>query len=158
MQKLYFEDFHVGDSFDLGSISVTQEEIIDFARQFDPQVFHIDPALAKASFFGELVASGWHTGALFMRLLVDALFSKVDSMGSPGVDEIRFLKAVRPGDALSGRFTVIETRPSSSRPYLGIIKAQGTLHNQNGELVLSMVSTHFFGCRPPEKASSDVSC
>lgn len=158
MQKLYFEDFHVGDSFDLGSISVTQEEIIDFARQFDPQVFHTDPALAKASFFGELVASGWHTGALFMRLLVDALFSKVDSMGSPGVDEIRFLKAVRPGDALSGRFTVIETRPSSSRPYLGIIKAQGTLHNQNGELVLSMVSTHFFGCLPPEKASSDVSC
>jgi acyl dehydratase len=151
MQKLYFEDFHVGDSFDLGSISVTQEEIIFFARQFDPQIFHIDPELARDSFFGELVASGWHTGGLFMRLLVDALFSKVDSMGSPGVDEIRFLKAVRPGDILSGRFTIIDTRSSSSRPYLGILRAQGELYNQDGELVLSMISTHFFGRR------SDVS-
>ncbi len=148
MQKLYFEDFHVGDSFDLGSISVTQEEIIAFARQFDPQIFHIDPEQAKASFFGELVASGWHTCALYMRLLVDGLFSKVDSMGSPGVDEVRFLKAVLPGDTLSGHFTVIETRPSKSRPYLGILRAQGELYNQHDEQVLSMISTHFFGCRP----------
>lgn len=148
MQKLYFEDFHVGVSFDLGSISVTQEEIIAFARQFDPQLFHLDLEQAKASFFGELVASGWHTCALYMRLLVDGLFSKVDSMGSPGVDDIRFLQAVRPGDILSGRFTIIETRPSKSRPYLGILRAQGELYNQHGEQVLSMVSTHFFGCRP----------
>ncbi|HLI05477.1 MAG TPA: MaoC family dehydratase [Ktedonobacteraceae bacterium] len=155
MQKLYFEDFHVGDSFDLGSISVTQEEIIDFARQFDPQVFHIDPEQAKHSFFGELVASGWHTGALLMRLLVAGLFHKVDSMGSPGVDELRFLKAVRPGDSLSGCFTVIETRPSKSRPYLGIIRARSTLHNQHGEQVLSMVSTHFFGCRPAEHTNRE---
>lgn len=153
MQKLYFEDFHVGDSFDLGSISVTQDEIIAFARQFDPQLFHIDPELAKDSFFGELVASGWHSGALFMRLLVDGLFSKVDSMGSPGIDELRFLKAVRPGDTLSARFTVIETRPSKSRPYLGIVRAQDDLYNQKGEQVLGMVSTHFFGCRPVEHAS-----
>lgn len=145
---LYFEDFHVGDTFDLGSISVTQEEIITFARQFDPQVFHTDPEQAKASFFGELVASGWHTGTLYMRLLVDALFSKVDSMGSPGIDELRFLRPVRPGDTLHGRFTVIDTRSSQSRPYLGILRARGELFNQHNELVLSMISTHFFGRRP----------
>jgi acyl dehydratase len=145
---LYFEDFHVGDTFDLGSISVTQEEIITFARQFDPQVFHTDPEQAKASFFGELVASGWQTGTLYMRLLVDALFSKVDSMGSPGVDELRFLRPVRPGDALHGRFTVVDTRSSQSRPYPGILRARGELLNQHNEPVLSMISIHFFGRRP----------
>ena len=145
---LYFEDFHVGDAFELGSIAVTQEEIIDFARQYDPQVFHVDPEQAKASFFGELIASGWHTGSLYMRLLVDALFSKVDSMGSPGIDEVRFIRPVRPQDTLHGRFTVIETRSSQSRPYLGILRARGELFNQHDEPVLSLISTHFFGRRP----------
>lgn len=147
MQKLYFEDFHVGDTFELGSTSVTEEEIISFARQYDPQIFHIDPEQAKASFFGQLVASGWHTGALFMRLLVNGLFNRVDSMGSPGVEQVRFVRPVRPGDTLHGRITIVETRDSQSRPYLGILRSHGEMYNQNNELVLSMVSTHFFGRR-----------
>src|SRR5258708_421531 len=101
----YFEDFQVGDIFDLGSTTVTEEEIISFARQFDPQPFHTDPVLAKDSIFGGLVASGWHTTAMFMRLFFDGLLHETASIASPGVDDVRWLKPVRPGDVLRARFT-----------------------------------------------------
>ena len=97
----YFEDFQVGDSYDLGvTPPVTAEEIIIFAQQFDPQPFHLDAEQAKNSIFGQLVASGWHTTSLLMRLLVDGLLNETISMGSPGVDEIRWLRPLRPGDTL----------------------------------------------------------
>src|SRR5579871_83649 len=100
MQKQYFEDFQVGETIHLGSREITAEEIIAFAHQWDPQPFHVDPDLAKESLFGGLVASGWHTAVMYMRLLVDGFLNETASMGSPGIDELRWRKPVRPGDTL----------------------------------------------------------
>ncbi len=145
----YFEDFHAGDTFDLGSTApVTAEEIIAFASQFDPQPFHLDAEQAKDSIFGQLVASGWHTTSLLMRLLVDGLINETISMGSPGVDEIRWLRPLRPGDALHARFIVLESIPSKSRPKMGILRSNCELFNQTDELVMTLKGTHFVGRRP----------
>jgi acyl dehydratase len=144
----YFEDFHVGDTFDLGSQTVTEDDIIAFARQFDPQPFHIDSELAKDSIFEGLVASGWHTTAIFMRLLVDGLLNETISMGSPGVQEVRWLRPVRPDDVLRAYFTVLECISSKSRTNLGIIRSNCEVINQAQELVMSLHGTHFFGRRP----------
>src|SRR5579859_3157513 len=108
MAHRYFEDFAVGHTLELGSYTITREEILAFARQFDPQPFHTDEEQAKASLYGGLIASGWHTASIFMRLLVDGLLNDTASMGSPGVDELRWLRPVRPGDTLRARFTVRE--------------------------------------------------
>ena len=144
----YFEDFQVEDTFNLGSLRVTEEEIIDFARQFDPQPFHIDPERAKDSIFGGLVASGWHITAMYMRLLFNGLIHETASMGSPGVEDVRWLKPVRPGDLLQASFTVLDSTPSSSRPNMGIMRSACELFNQSGELVMSMKGVHFVGRRP----------
>jgi acyl dehydratase len=144
----YFEDFQVGDIFDLGSTMVTEEEIIRFANQFDPQPFHTDPVLARDSIFGGLVASGWHTTAIFMRLFFDGLLHETASIASPGVDDVRWLKPVRPEDVLRARFTVIESTPSKSKKSLGIVRSRCEVFNQADELVMSLVGVHFFGRRP----------
>jgi acyl dehydratase len=145
----YFEDFHVGDTFDLDATTqVTAEEIITFARQFDPQPFHLDAEQARDSFFGQLVASGWHTTALLTRLVVDGLINETISMGSPGVDEIRWLRPLRPGDTLHARFSVLACTPSKSRPTMGVVRSQCALFNQEEELILTLVGLHFFGRRP----------
>ena len=146
----YFEDFHIGDTFDLGSLTVTAEEIIAFARQFDPQYFHTDPQHAQDSIFGGLVASGWHTGSLFMRLLVDGLLSKVESIGSPGLDQVRWLQPVRPNDILHGRLTVIDARVSQSRPTMGVLRSNCELFNQHNELLMTLIGIHFVGRQPGE--------
>src|SRR5947209_7301940 len=106
MPLRYFEDFAAGLTVDLGNVAFTTEGIIDFARQYDPQPMHTDPEAARASTYGGLIASGWHTAASFMRLLVDEVIGQSESIGSPGVDNLRWLKPVRPGDTLHGRFTV----------------------------------------------------
>jgi len=144
----YFEEFEVGETVELGSYTISQEEIISFASQYDPQPFHVDPERAKDSFFGTLVASGWQTAGLYMRLLVLNLLNDTVSMGSPGLEELRWTKPVRPGDTLQARFTVLETIGSKSRPNLGIVKGKGEVLNQNGEVVMSLVSTGFFGRKP----------
>jgi acyl dehydratase len=145
----YFENFHIGDTIDLGTTpAVKADEIIAFARQFDPQPFHLDAEQARDSIFGQLVASGWHTCSLLMRLLVDGLISQTISMGSPGVDEIRWLRPLRPGDAVHGRFTVLETAPSKSRPTMGIVRSRCELFNQDDELIMTLVGIHFVGRRP----------
>ena len=144
----YFEDFQVGDIFDLGSTTVTEEEIISFANQFDPQPFHTDPVLARDSIFGGLVASGWHTTAMFMRLFFDGLLHETASIASPGVDDVRWLKPVRPGDVLRARFTVIESTPSKSKASLGIVRSRCEVFNQADELVMSLAGVHFFGRKP----------
>ena len=105
-ENRYFEDYLPGAVHDLGSITIGEAEIIEFARRFDPQPFHIDPEAAKQSAFGGLIANGWHTASLAMRLLVDHYVSRVASLGSPGADEVRWRKPVRPGDTLSVRVTV----------------------------------------------------
>lgn len=144
----YFEDFHVGDTFDLGSIPITEEEIITFARQYDPQPFHVDLEQAKESFFGGLVASGWHTSALFMRMFVDTLLNQSASLASPGVEEVHWLRPVRPGDVLRGRFTVVDSKPSARRPEMGTIRSRCEMFNQHDELVMRLAGIHFFGRRP----------
>lgn len=146
----YFEDFSVGETIELGHISVTEDEIIAFATQFDPQPFHVNKEQASHSFFGELVASGWHTTSLYMRLLVDGLLNQSASLASPGVEQVRWPRPVRPGDTLYGRFTVTDSKTSKSRPNLGILRSNCELFNQRGELVMTLVGTHFLGRRPAE--------
>jgi len=144
----YFEDFTLGEVVELGSRSVSKEEIIDFARQFDPQYFHVDEERAKQSIYGGLIASGWHTAALTMRLAADGLILDSASMGSPGVDELRWLKPVRPGDTLSARFTVTEIRPSGSKPDRGIVKSFVEVRNQAGDVVLTWKALGMYRRRP----------
>ena len=148
MATLYFEDLEPGQVHELGSRAVSEEEIVAFARQWDPQPFHVDPAAAKDSPFGGLIASGWHTGAMWMRLYVDSLLDGEAAMGSPGIEELRWLAPVRPGDTLAGRLTVLETTPSERRPDRGTVRIRGEMVNQDGVIVLSMVSRGHFGRRP----------
>jgi len=149
MAGRYFEDFRVGEVITLGKRTLSAVEIIAFARDFDPQPFHTDPERAKASVFGGLVASGWHTAALYMRLLVDGMIAHVaHSMGSPGVDKIEWLQPVRPGDTLTGRLTIVDAIPSRSRPDRGTFKTLGEMVNQKGEVVMTIRGVGFFGRRP----------
>jgi acyl dehydratase len=133
-----FEDLPVGTRFTFGTVDVTEEAIIDFARAYDPQPFHVDPAGARAGPFGGVIASGWHTCALVMRLLVDGLLLDVAGAGSPGIDQIRFRHPVRPGDTLHARAAVIAARPSESKPDRGVITLRVEAYNQHEQRVLVM--------------------
>jgi acyl dehydratase len=144
----YFEDFVVGATFDLGEREVGQAEMIAFAREFDPQSYHTDPDLARSSIFGGLVASGWFTVGIYMRLLVDAILGQAASLASPGVEQVRWPRPVRPGDRLRARLTVLETRLLASRPDRGLVRTRGELLNQDGEVVLSLEAVNFLGRRP----------
>ena len=148
MSRLYFEDFHPGQVIELGTRTVSETEIVDFARQFDPQPFHVDRDAAAASHFGGIVASGWHTCSMLMRQIVDELLSRSVSHGSPGVDEIRWLKPVRPGDTLRMSMRVTESIPSKSRPDRGVLKCEYQGVNQHGEPVVTMKTLGMFGRRP----------
>lgn len=145
---LYFEDFQVGQQWESEQYQLSQESIINFARQYDPQYFHTDPVRAKDSPFGGLVASGWQTLGIYMKLLVEGLINRTASMGSPGMDEIRFLKPVRPGDTVHVKYVIIDCRTSNSRPDMGIMRFRGELYNQDQEQILSVVGTGFFGRKP----------
>ncbi len=144
----YFEDFKPGDVIELGSRTISKESILAFAREFDPQPFHTDEEAAKRSVYGGLLASGWHTGSLLMRILNDGLLKDTASLGSPGVDELRWLKPVRPGDVLSARMTVLESIPSRSKLDRGLIRSLMELRNQHGEIVLSVRGLSLLGRRP----------
>jgi acyl dehydratase len=130
---LYLEDFTLGAVFVLGATTVTEEAIIRFGREFDPQPFHVDPAEAERSAFGGLVASGWHVSSMFMRLLVDGLLHETAGLGGLGVDDMHFVVPVRPGDTLAGRAVVGEARPSKSKPDRGVLGLRMELVNQRGE-------------------------
>ncbi|MGD2023442.1 MAG: MaoC family dehydratase [Desulfobacterales bacterium] len=145
----YFEDFEVGDIFEIGSKKVTRVEMIAFAEAFDPQPFHTSEEKAQDSIFGKLVASGWHTCAIFMRLYVDHFLTETISLGSPGVDHVRWLKPVFPNDILSGRITILETKPSSNRAGVGSIKIKGEMLNQSGEVVMQLEGTGLFAKKHP---------
>jgi acyl dehydratase len=140
----YWEDFHVGDTTELGPVDVTRDEIVEFARRFDPQPFHVDEAAAAAGPFGGLVASGWHTTALFMGMFVRAILLESASMGSPGVDEIRWTAPVRPGDRLTGRVTVTAVEPSSTRPDRGTVFTANDVLNQDGVTVMTLRARGYF--------------
>lgn len=145
---IYFEDIKVGAKTISQSRSVTKEEIIDFATKYDPQPFHIDEEAARKSIYGGLIASGWHTAAIMMRLLVDNMGNQRAGLGSPGLDDLRWLLPVRPGDELRFESVVIETRRSQSRPGMGVIRSEVKLYNQNNEVVLSFNSIGMMMTRP----------
>jgi acyl dehydratase len=146
--KWYFEDFEVGKTIEVGSRTVTEEEIVDFAKQFDPQPFHVDNEAAEKSMYGGIIASGWHTCSMMMRLMVDGFLRESSSMGSPGVDEIRWIKPVRGGDTLTVTTTALETRPSSSKQDRGVVVTQWRATNQHGELVATIKGMGMFKRRP----------
>ena len=145
----YFEDFVEGETVDLGTFSYSEEEIIGFAKQYDPQPMHVDPEAARQSIYGGLIASGWQTATSYMRHLVDRVMLNSTSLGSPGVDTLRWLKPVRPGDTLRARFIILESRPSNSRPDWGIVRSRGEVLNQKDEVVMQLEAVNFFGRRPP---------
>ncbi len=143
----YFEDYVPGSKHEFGSIAVTQDEIISFAHKFDPQDFHTDPEAAKQTIFGGLIASGFHTAGLMMRLYADHYLSRVASLSSPGVDGLRWKQPVRPGDELSIRVTILEARRSSSKPDRGIVKSFIEVLNQKHEVVMTMEALNLLRCR-----------
>jgi len=144
----YFDDYLPGATYDCGSVSVSEDEIVSFARQFDPQPFHVDPAAAARGPFGGLVASGWHTAALVMRQLVDHYLPEEASLGSPGLDEMRWPDPVRPGDTLRVRASVVEARRSLSKPDRGIMKTAIEAVNQDGRTVMRATAINFLRVRP----------
>ena len=146
---IHWEDFEVGQSRPYGPMKVTRESIIDFARQWDPQPFHLDDDAAEASLFGRLAASGWHTCAMTMRLMCDGYLNDSAGLGSPGVDELRWLRPVYPGDTISAEMTVLETRVMKSKPHVGLVLSRWRVFNQEGEDVMTMQGWGMFAVRHP---------
>lgn len=146
--RYYFEDFSVGRVFDSGTRQLSEQDILGFAREYDPQYFHTDPEAAKQFIFGGLIASGWQTVGVCMRLMCDSYLLESSSMGSPGVDAVRWVKPVYPGDTLRMRATVIAAKPSSSKPDRGMATMRCNIYNQKDELVMHMQSVQMMGRRP----------
>jgi len=148
MPRRYFEDFPEGLSVELGSVAFTSEAIVEFARAHDPQPMHTDPVAAQSSIYGGLIASGWHTAALVMRLLVENYLAAESSLGSAGLDELRWPHPVRPGDTLRVRAMVVESRRSVSKPDRGIVKAVVEATNTDGATVMRATAINFMLVRP----------
>ncbi|HVG51500.1 MAG TPA: MaoC family dehydratase [Xanthobacteraceae bacterium] len=156
MAKLYFEDFAAGQVAEYGDMLVTAEDIKDFASQFDPQPMHLDEEAAKATIVGGLCASGWHTCAMMMRIIADGFLLNSSSMGSPGIDEIRWLAPVRPGDRLRVRSSIIETSEPRSRPDFGFVKTKFEVLNDAGTVVMHAITNLMLGRRTPRAANSVI--
>lgn len=153
---LYFEDFAAGQVVDLGAYEMTEAEIIEFGTRFDPQYFHIDPAAAADSVFGGLIASGWHTVSAWARLWIDTMLCQADSRGSPGMEQVRWLVPVRPGDTLRGSVEILETRPSRRHADRGTVFIRCTMTNQHGQLVFSAEGRGHFGRRRPAQSPAET--
>jgi acyl dehydratase len=149
----YFEDFPAGEVVEFGDREVTAQEIVAFARQFDPQAFHLGEDEARATVAGGLIASGWHTASMMMRMIYDAMLFDTAGQGSPGMDAIDWLKPVRPGDRLRVRRTTVSARSTRSRPEIGVIEARFELMNQNREIVMTQQGSMFFRRRPGAEAA-----
>lgn len=147
--KYYYEDFEPGHMVEVAGPTLSQQEIVDFASKYDPQPFHVDEAAARRSIYHGIIASGWHTVALCMRMICDAYLLDSASMGSSGVDQVRWLKPVRPGDTLALRMTVLEKKASKSRPDMGIVRHRWDVFNQSQELVMEMTGIGLYRRRNP---------
>jgi acyl dehydratase len=147
-RQWYFEDFYPGQEIDLGTRTVSEEEIIEFATRFDPQPFHIDRDAAAASIYGGVIASGWHTCSMMMRMVVDGLMATASSMGSPGLDGVRWLQPVRAGDTLGVRYHTVKVKASASKPDRGVVWSRWVATNQRGEEVCIIEGMGMFGRRP----------
>ena len=147
---IHFEDIEIGRKQVFGRYEVTREEVMEFAGKYDPQPFHLSDEAAAQTYFGRLSASGWHTAAMTMRMLVDNMKTEEQAgLGSPGLDSLRWAKPVYPGDVLHCETEVIEKRRSQSRPEMGLLKSRGRTFNQKGELVMEMVSNALIRVRDP---------
>ena len=146
--KFFWEDFVVGHVREFGGLTVQRDDIVDFASHYDPQPFHLDEAAARKTPFGGLVASGWHTGALAMRMMCDGYLHEAASLGSPGVDKLRWAAPVRPGDTLRLRLTVLAARPMKSKPDIGLVESRWEVFNQSDQQVLEMTGWGMFRRRP----------
>jgi acyl dehydratase len=149
VEDRHFEDYVPGAVYEYGHIPVTEAEIVDFARRFDPQYIHVDLERAVQGPFAGLIASGWHTAAMMMRLIVDNFLPKSASLGSPGIDELRWLRPVRPGDVLSVRLSVLEATRSRSKPDRGIVRTLCEVLNEDREVVMSLKAMNIIACRRP---------
>lgn len=147
--KYWWEDLPVGTTLDIGSITVDRDEVIEFAGKYDPQPFHLDDAAAARSMFGKLSASGWHTCAMAMGLMVRNFLHESSSLGSPGLEKLKWLKPVYPGDTLTLKQTITESRPMNSRPDVGLTRTIWAMFNQHGEQVLMMDGYGMFRRRTP---------
>ena len=147
--KYYWEDLHAGQTIELGSVTVEREEALAFAGRYDPQPFHLDDEAAARSMFGQLATSGWHTCSMAMGLMVRNFLLESSSLGSPGLEKLQWLKPVFPGDTLSLRQRVVETRPMKSRPDVGLVRTIWEMFNQHGEQVLMMDGYGMFRRRTP---------
>ncbi|MEO1199905.1 MAG: MaoC family dehydratase [Pseudomonadota bacterium] len=146
--NIFFEDFEPGAEWTFGAYEVTAGEIVDYAEQFDPQPMHLDAKAARDSMLGGLAASGWHSCAMLMRMMCDAFMLDAASWGSPGIDSCKWLRPVRPGDVLTCKRTILEAKPSRSRPDMGVVQFRWEVSNQAGEKVLVMENPIMFGRRP----------
>ncbi|MDK6078067.1 MaoC family dehydratase [Massilia varians] len=143
-RQWYFEDFYPGQEIDLGERSVSEEEIVAFAREFDPQPFHVDRDAARASIYGGVIASGWHTCSLMMRMVVDGLMASSSSMGSPGLDGVRWLRPLRAGDTIRVRYLTTQVKASNSKPDRGVVWSKWTATNQHGEEICTIEGMGMF--------------
>ncbi len=148
IDRRYFEDYVPGATYEFGEVSVSESQIIEFAKEYDPQSFHVDPVAAAAGPFGGLIASGFQTAALMMRLFARHYLSTVASLGGPGVDELRWLRPVRPDDVLRLRVTVVDTKASNSKPDRGLVRTLAELLDENGEPVFRATVLNFLLRRP----------
>lgn len=144
----YFEDYPVGEVTEFGDYPVTEAEVIEFATRYDPQPFHVDAQAARTTIFGGLIASGWMTASCAMRMMVDHYISARASMGSPGIDELRWVAPVRPGDRLHMRVTVLESRPSTSKPDRGVLRFRWEVMRADGETVMTLLTWALYRRRP----------
>lgn len=152
MAEIYFEDVEIGRTEEYGTTTVTREAIIEFARAFDPQPFHLNDEAARQSLFGRLAASGWHTASMMMRLLVDHRIGRSASLGSPGFDDLRWQQPVHAGDTLRVRSTCTRKRPSRSQPNMGSLWYAVEVLNQNDEVVMSVTTIELLARRAPAPA------
>ena len=144
----YFEDYVQGSVEEFGSAAIDAAEIVEFARRYDPQRFHVDPDWATAHGpFGGLIASGWHTAAIMMRVLVDNYLSAISSLGSPGIDELRWMRPVRPGDTLRVRVSIVDAKRSRSKPDRGLVRSRVEILNQDGDVVMGLTAMNLMRCR-----------
>jgi acyl dehydratase len=151
-KQWYFDDFVPGQEMELGERKVSEDEIIAFATQFDPQPFHIDKEAAAKSIYGGVIASGWHTCAMMMRIVLDGMACEEASMGSPGLDGVRWLLPVRAGDTLKVRYVTKEVKPSTSKPDRGVVFSTWIATNQHGEPVCTIEGKAMFRRRPQSAA------
>ncbi len=148
LRARYFEDYIAGQTHHLGEVGIDEAEMVAFAEKYDPQKIHTNREFSEAGMFGGIIASGWQTAGLMMRLYAQNYLSEVSSIASPGMDSLRWPTPVRGGDTLSVVVTIVSTRPSKSKPDRGIVKSQVEVRNQNSDIVMEMAGTNLILCRP----------